>query len=445
MARWTSGLLCLAVSACQCQPGVEEVCNGRDDDGDGLVDVRRDGTPLSRACPLTVGVCAGAEARCVSGKWAACEYGPDYQVTERRCDGLDNDCDGRADRSWTRELLGADAGRLPVTWNPPEVTLEGGEIVGARAFLAGADLTLVLPNELLRVASDLSVVERVMFPVHFNNRSFMFPRGGDWVRLGNDYLGGSTPCHFVHGVWSDGGFPVASDGGHVLLAESCEPNLTPYFGAVALPGGWAGVVGTYPTNESQLDMFSWLWLDADGGVSQGVLDAGPRPGNWPGTQVFSGANSLLLFWSYDRFQLWRWKPPSGELVPLVQLEVGNNCGPLSDGPLTYACPMWGGSQTRWYFQDGGLVVPPFDGYPLESVDSTVGLFAVVEARTLTVVRDGALVPLAGLEPGRHLDIRVHELGGKLVLLTWGKILGTYPDYCPVCPLERFSAEYLCVP
>ncbi len=47
-------------------------------------------------------MCAGARARCQAGAFAACtgvaDYGPDYEAVETRCDTLDNDCDGVADR-----------------------------------------------------------------------------------------------------------------------------------------------------------------------------------------------------------------------------------------------------------------------------------------------------------------------------------------------------------
>jgi hypothetical protein len=86
-----------------------ETCNGIDDDCDGIIDNHLiDAMP----CALQLGVCAGSKLACDGGHYeSACtagDYGPNYQVLESRCDGLDNDCDGRVDVSRSVQL--ADAG-----------------------------------------------------------------------------------------------------------------------------------------------------------------------------------------------------------------------------------------------------------------------------------------------------------------------------------------------
>jgi hypothetical protein len=82
----------------------ETSCDGRDNDCNGSVDRYPDGGLIrgATACPLSQGVCAGSAVSCVDGGLqASCtleSYGPNYEVAETRCDGLDNDCDSVVDR-----------------------------------------------------------------------------------------------------------------------------------------------------------------------------------------------------------------------------------------------------------------------------------------------------------------------------------------------------------
>ncbi|MBI5511598.1 MAG: S8 family serine peptidase [Deltaproteobacteria bacterium] len=78
-----------------------ERCDGLDNDCDGVVDdVDPEGleaTVAAHACG-GAGVCAGHAAVCGGGRWR-CDRPEVYQVTESRCDGLDNDCDGAVDEA----------------------------------------------------------------------------------------------------------------------------------------------------------------------------------------------------------------------------------------------------------------------------------------------------------------------------------------------------------
>ena len=76
----------------------EEVCDGQDNDCDGLIDEGADGETLSRVCYdgdeslLGIGVCQSGTQTCVDGEFGRCagQVLPSIEI----CDELDNNCDG---------------------------------------------------------------------------------------------------------------------------------------------------------------------------------------------------------------------------------------------------------------------------------------------------------------------------------------------------------------
>jgi Notch-like protein len=79
-----------------------EVCNGIDDDCDGATDADDNSLDLSGETCTGKGICAAATAvkSCAAGK-LVCDYtgAADFEATESKCDGKDNDCDGSTDES----------------------------------------------------------------------------------------------------------------------------------------------------------------------------------------------------------------------------------------------------------------------------------------------------------------------------------------------------------
>ncbi|MBN1771825.1 MAG: VCBS repeat-containing protein [Deltaproteobacteria bacterium] len=91
-----------AVGSCVgCTP-TAEICNGRDDDCDTVID-----NGLTRTCGSDVGACRRGTQTCRAGSWGDCvgELGP----VPETCNGRDDDCDGVTDEALAR-TCGSDVG-----------------------------------------------------------------------------------------------------------------------------------------------------------------------------------------------------------------------------------------------------------------------------------------------------------------------------------------------
>ena len=75
------------------KPGATEVCNGIDDDCDGLVDEGLGSIVCGK------GLCNHTVNKCADGESAVCD--PFEGAIEEECDGADNDCDGQSDEGFS--------------------------------------------------------------------------------------------------------------------------------------------------------------------------------------------------------------------------------------------------------------------------------------------------------------------------------------------------------
>jgi hypothetical protein len=76
--------------------GCFEICDGIDNDKNGSIDENPKDPPT---CPKVLGVCSGGvTATCAGAAGWKCAYTSNaYEAEESKCDGLDNDCDGLVD------------------------------------------------------------------------------------------------------------------------------------------------------------------------------------------------------------------------------------------------------------------------------------------------------------------------------------------------------------
>ncbi|MCK6575676.1 hypothetical protein L6V77_31865 [Myxococcota bacterium] len=107
-------------------PSAPEVCNGRDDDCDGVADDAP--TDVGLVCSAGVGGCARAGVTTCAAGVPGCSASPGAPVAER-CNGTDDDCDGATDEGGICDVFASclaarDAGRRvsgPVRLQPPGV------------------------------------------------------------------------------------------------------------------------------------------------------------------------------------------------------------------------------------------------------------------------------------------------------------------------------------
>ncbi|MGK0359257.1 MAG: MYXO-CTERM domain-containing protein [Bradymonadia bacterium] len=108
-----------------CEPdGGPEVCDGRDNDCDGLIDIYADGAPV-----VVPGQCAtGLAGLCTIGTWqcigGSTRCAPDTSPAEEVCDLVDNDCDGLLDER-VKNACGTCGGRPDETCDGTDQDCDG--------------------------------------------------------------------------------------------------------------------------------------------------------------------------------------------------------------------------------------------------------------------------------------------------------------------------------
>ncbi|MFL5322037.1 MAG: hypothetical protein ACJ790_20415 [Myxococcaceae bacterium] len=250
------------------------------------------GCGVTLPCELTLGVCAGAVRKCVSGApepvCTALSYGPNYSSEDVLCDGLDNDCDGRIDvgsphllfnvpdfnylqRWYGPRLLRTDGGFLGVGSDESTTVLldRAGNLTSSEA--AARDAGWTSPPPILAVDPDgfrvLRVSGAIGYTIHYGRdgaperesdggvfrRDVGFNDAGNFWSPRSIAIGPAGDVLYVFASFT--GQPHlemwhrASDGG--LIAGPVLPHAYSYGGeSIAMPDGGFGLLD-YATTGAQ--------------------------------------------------------------------------------------------------------------------------------------------------------------------------------------------------
>ncbi len=438
---------------------IAEVCDGIDNDLDGLIDDAPDGAVLSRDCPLSLGVCADIKSPCVDGGYQACDYGPNYQLTEHKCDGLDNDCDGRVDKSWVRTLPGATNGLSTPFWY--------GLTNHQQLIRVSERFILNLPGSVLELDDDLRITRRISFPRSTQvslgfGMSRLFPAddGDGWQRIILEDTDVDL-CVEVHRLFADAGYPTRSNGDLEFTAQRCPgPRHYLGYGPVAAISKLGRVVKLDEVGSAIDDAgagYGRYYPDLlDGGAAYTSFGTGfPWPLGYRSVSPYR--DGFILAWSSSPASVTRIDECGSPFVcvPIATLPR-ENCSLAAVDPLVFSCISTTNEVgSDWLFGDGGVIqtqlpstnpiVGQMDplGRPFATQDTvdTNGKpsgFALVE-----VTKQGLFEYERLLIPGSIKGLGLAPLDHELHLLMWSDQMPD-PDPNPFV-LSRFNAEYLCLP
>jgi len=156
-------------------------------------------SPPPPLCPLQAGVCAGSRYGqlpdgTIALKCTPSDYGPNYEEHESRCDGMDNDCDGKTDQWWTPlTVLESPHGNWPLTYT----TIPGGFVI-ATVNAAGIPFLRYRDLQGLQIRPDVT----------FNDWNAGFVRSFSLARTANGILLVIASRYVAATYWS----PLDSDG-----------------------------------------------------------------------------------------------------------------------------------------------------------------------------------------------------------------------------------------
>ena len=389
---------------------------------------------------------------------------PNYQTLEDRCDGIDNDCDGRIDHSWTRVLFSADAGAAggctdPSTGRPRVCFVDA---FGAQVWVEPEGLLYTNGSRFTRLTRTLAISSDSLDL--FAGPARMFRNGNNWLRFVfiNGWTGAPPHDHSValHEVANDGGFKRATDGGVAFIATFFPPAS---FGIPVTPplspsDGGFNTMGILLSETGSNESVAFIaHFDRDGGLSVRTrpLDAGfgTLPISAPYGSGFAVTPGVASTSPVDELSLCDESLTCSTAIAATSSGL-SNCtfaGVPNERLVCRGYPS--GKPVTWRTLDGGNLfssdgeVSPLDDKLLGATVSD-RLFVLMSFpdgghQYGTLDSTGAHAFMKSPElVGTWAAVQFHQLDGGLHLVVWGDAqtgLSANSEY------DQVNAEFVCVP
>ncbi len=245
------GILNCINGAIECTPNAQssvEVCNGIDDDCDGVVD---DGNPGGGASCTTgqLGVCGNGIKNCVNG---VVECTPNQAASTEVCNGKDDDCDGSVDENNPGGGAACQTG-IPGVCADGTETCQGGALICKQNVAAGPEICNNGLDDNCDGLPDAAPVD--YFFETFANNNAGWTLGTQWaigpaaVSSGHNY-GNPDPSTDHTSATADNGVAGVVLGGNASTAvHSAYYLVSPVIDLSAAPG--------------PVYLAYWRWLNSD--------------------------------------------------------------------------------------------------------------------------------------------------------------------------------------